>query len=357
MRRKLILLPFFLWSLLAFYSSRIQIIHADLNQGRNINGEQLRILKGSVHVVNDTVHMYCDSAVFYEKINMLHLSGNVILDNGQRLLRAKQISYYPGLDKAICKENVRISGKKDSLFADKLTLLLANSSGTAKGNVYLKDKVQNAIIRGNQARYDKLSKNFECWGNARFFKQDSADSDPLTVTAENIRYFGGADARAVAIDSVVIKQGSFRSLSDSATYLTQKEQADLKGHPMAWVEKSTLQGQRILADFDSSRIKHIYIQTDARAVSLVDSIKKTYNVLQGKIIEFFLTYGKADSIISRNNASSIYYLDKEGGQQGSNYSTSDSIFVYFKNGKPDSIEIVGGAQGTFYPEGYKGEKK
>ena len=55
--------------LLSLYQSKskIRIIHADFNLGRKVQNEQLRILRGSVHVVKDTVQMYCDSAYYYEQ--------------------------------------------------------------------------------------------------------------------------------------------------------------------------------------------------------------------------------------------------------------------------------------------------
>jgi len=357
MAGRLYFLPFLLWTVLAFSATRLQVIHADVNQGRMINGEQRRILSGNVHVLNDTTHIYCDSAIFFEKRNVLELVGNVVLDNGHHRLLAQKVTYYPDLDKAVCEQNVRVSSSKDSLFADALTLWLNTSSGNANGHVLLWDKKRRSKISGDHADFKKMSKHFKCWENARFFKKDSNDNAPLIVTAASIRYLGGEQPKAIAVDSVTISRGTFKSHSDSAVYLSKSEQAVLTGQPQAWIDKSTMQAERILADFDSSKVKHIYLSTNAKAVSLVDSLKKTYNVLQGKIIEFFLTDAKPDSIISRNNASSIYYLDKNGEQQGSNYSTSDSIFVYFKHGKPDSIEIIGGAQGTFYPDGYKGEKK
>ncbi len=357
MKKHFYLLPVLMWLLLSFSVTRIQIIHADINRGRMINGEQRRILSGHVHVRNDTTHIYCDSAIFFEKRNILELMGNVLLDNGHRRLMARRVRYYPNLDKAVCEQDVRVSGKSDSLFADRLTLFLKTSSGHATGHVFLLDKNRHSNITGDTAQFDKITKNFLCRGNARFFKKDSSDTDPLIVTADKIRYMGGESPRASAMDSVTIIQGTFKSKSDSAVYFTKREQADLTGHPRVWVEKSTLQAKRILADFDSSRVKHIYLETKAKAISLVDSVKMNYNVLQGKIIEFFLTDAKPDSIISRNNASSIYFLEQNGEPQGSNYATSDSIFVYFKDNKPDSIEIIGGAQGTFYPTDYKGAKK
>ena len=57
-----------------------------------------------------------------------------------------------------------------------------------------------------------------------------------------------------------------------------------------------------------------------------------------------------------DNASSIYYLVQEDEKQGSNYATADTILVHFIDGEIESIDVIGGAQGVYFPEQYKGEK-
>jgi len=73
-------------------------------------------------------------------------------------------------------------------------------------------------------------------------------------------------------------------------------------------------------------------------------------------LNYYLLRHNPELVISRLNASSKYFLNQDA-DQGSNYSTSDSIYVFFKSGKLDSIEIIGGAEGIYYPDSYKGERK
>ena len=114
-------------------------------------------------------------------------------------------------------------------------------------------------------------------------------------------------------------------------------------------------GKRIKALFDSTKIKNINIYDDAYTRTLSDSLKNEYNILKGKAIELFIEEEKPKLVIARYNASSTYYLEEET-EKGMNYSTSDSIYVFFKKGELDSIEIIGGAEGVYYPDSYKGVK-
>ena len=100
---RLSVLPVFLFAGLILMAqstskSKIRIIHADYNLGRKVNNEQLRILKGSVHVIKDTIQMYCDSAFYYEQRNVLELMGRVKVDNGLRTVKANKIIYFPDED-------------------------------------------------------------------------------------------------------------------------------------------------------------------------------------------------------------------------------------------------------------------
>jgi len=104
------------------------------------------------------------------------------------------------------------------------------------------------------------------------------------------------------------------------------------------------------------RIKVINIMGDAIARNYTDSLQSKMNVLKGKTIDFFIEDKKPKFIVARDNASSIYYMEDDGVDQGNNYATSDTIFIYFKEGELDSIDIIGGSQGVFYPSDYKGEK-
>jgi hypothetical protein len=95
---------------------------------------------------------------------------------------------------------------------------------------------------------------------------------------------------------------------------------------------------------------------DAVARSIVDSVSEKTNILKGKEIELFIEHKKPQMIVSKINAISIYYLEEDGADQGTNFATSDTIFIYFKQGELDSIDIIGGSEGVFYPQNYKGEK-
>ena len=67
--------------------------------------------------------------------------------------------------------------------------------------------------------------------------------------------------------------------------------------------------------------------------------------------------GVPEKVIARRNAISVYQIEEEKINQGTNSASSDSIIVYFKTGELDSISIIGGTEGIYYPAEWKGEIK
>lgn len=336
----------------------LELIHADKTIGTNKNGEQLRIFTGNVHFQQDTVDMYCQKAVYYDDRDKAEFIGDVLINDGHRTLTADKIEYYPQSKLAVCIGRVAIKGPTDSLYAEYFTYNFDTEKTIAKKNLYILDEENNVQIWGMSGIYEPDKNHSLVKENARLAKIDTASGDTLIITAYQLEYFnsGGEKTRAIATDSVVIIQGALKAVCDTAVYFTEKEIIWLNHNPIAWYEDSELSGVKMKVLLDSLKIKNIFIYDRAKAKSLADSLKEKYNVLRGKDIEFQIEKNKPKTIIAKDNASSVYYLKDEETDQGINYATSDTIVVNFFEGELDSIKILGGAEGIFYPDNYKGEK-
>ncbi len=335
---------------------KLFIEHADRNLGREVKGEQLRILEGNVHIRQDTLNMYCDRAVFHEEMSKLQFTGNVLIDNGHRRLTAEKIDYYPDRSLADCFGKVSIRGESDSLFSDRFSYDFKMESATANGHLYITDFGNNVEIWGDSGSYNAIAQRAVVYSNARLLRVDSVSQDSFNVTAYRLTYYSDTLTRAVAVDSVVIIQGSLRASSDSAVYFPDDQVTYLHENPFVWYENNELEGEMIVAIFDSMKLRALEVTGDAEARSVIDSSDSKTNILQGKSIKFEIENKKPKRIIALENAVSIYYLQKDGVDEGNNFATSDTIFIYFKEGELDSIDIIGGSEGIFYPPNFKGEK-
>jgi lipopolysaccharide export system protein LptA len=352
-----LLFLFFLISTSYSSDGRLHLVHADKTSGRMINNKRIHIWKGSVHAYQDTVTMLCDSAIFYENQDKVDFIGNVIIDDGHHKLWANSINYQTDLRIATCIGNVRISGKKDSLYADRFTYNFKEKSANGSGNLFLWDRDEGSKLWGDQGYYLNEKRESHIKGNARLFKPNSNNQDTLIITSKKMEYYGIIPKKAIAKDSVRIFKNNLQAKCDSALYSITEEKVFLRINPFAWQDENKMSGTEIDLKLDSLNLKEIIITGRSKVETLADSTNDQYNLLRGKSIQMQIEDNKPVKVIARDNASSIYLVEEDKEKQGTNAASSDSITIFFKEGSPDSINIAGGTEGTFYPPDHKGEFK
>ncbi len=350
----LFIVPF---SLLAQSSSGggLQLIHADRHIGKKVGNEQLRIFEGNVYFEQDTLRMWCDRAEMHEQKKRLDFYGHVKITDGKRVLRARHIEYYWNTRQAYCFEQVQIKGEGDSLFAQYFEYNFDTGKALARQDVFLFDAENLATIWGREVLYLPNEKFSKVTGQAHLMKIDSTSSDTLNIYARILQYVRREPKVAQAYDSVKIVQGKLKAVCDTAIYFVDEEKAILKHKPVAWFEDSELRAKKMTVYFDSLKLRRIVLEGAAIAKTLADSLNGEYDILKGKIIRFYIKNKKPERIIAIDNASSLYYITEQDQDQGANFATADTIKIFFNQGKLDSLAILGGAQGTYYPEKFKKE--
>ncbi len=355
--------PYFLFFIFFMIAAPAQadqgltLIHADKSVGQKISGQLVRKFEGNVHFEQDTLQMFCDRALFYEKENRLEFNGHVYIINGRQRIRAKKIDYYPDTRLAVCMGNVRVATPDDSLSSAYLAYNFKSGKVKAETDVYLLSRPDHVQIWGDKGLYDPENNISRIQTKARLVRMDTTSGDTLQITSEILEYHRTEHPFAVALDSVVILQGALKAVCDTAYYYPDTQQIILRKSPLIWYEDSRLSGIDMTVQLDSLHLKNIFVSGKAQARSLADSLRKLDDILTGKTIRFDITDNKPQKIQAVGNASSIYYLKEDNKNNGVNYATADTILVLFRESKVDSIEISGGAQGIYYPENYKGEKK
>ncbi len=354
----LLMVGFFIISGTQKKSQGLVLLHADKSVSSKGPEGLVREFVGNVHFQQDTLEMFCDRAIYYSDQKKIRFSDHVRIYSGSQAIFAQQIDYFPETKQAICTGNVRISSQKDSLACAYLIYNFKTEEAQAEGNLYLYDRPESVHIWGERGWYNPASGISRVSSDARLMRTDSVSGDTLFIDAGILEYRKQAVSYAVAIDSVIIRQKALRAVCDTAFYYPDSAFILLKKSPHAWYEDSELQGVEMRVQLDSLRIRSIRLKGEAVAESLADTARSFTNRLEGKMIDFKIEEKKPRLITAMGSASSIYYLEDEDGEyQGANFATADTIRIFFKQGKLDSITIIGGAQGIYYPANYQGEKK
>ena len=233
---RLLLIPVFIFLaiiLIAQKESKLKIIHADYNLGRKVNDKQLRILKGSVHIVKDTIQMYCDSAYYYEDVNRLELLSRVRIINGKRTIKSKKVIYFPDDDLIECLGNVRASSPQDSLFAHRLVYNLAKKEAITSGDIYLWSKTDKSYLTGQKGYFNEDDNYFRITENSHFVQIDSVSSDTFNIYSQILHYYGDDQNYALAIDCVQIVHSRTRQNCGTIYYESKRT----KAFGSNWIEK------------------------------------------------------------------------------------------------------------------------
>ncbi len=338
-------------------TSRLELLHSDISKGKMVDGRPLRILQGNVHARQDSLELFCDQAVYDETEKILTLKGDVHLYRGQDTLLAREVRYFEASKIAIAEGKVEVFRPLQRLKCDFLEYYYETDKIRANGHLFLHDMENRVYITGGKGEYIPEQKYSYVQNEAHFWRIDSTSRDTLNIYSRIMEYQFGVSRKATAKDSVRIIQENLHATCDSAIYLLDQDMINLKGGPLAIQENNKISGREMQMFLENQELRKIMVTDGARAISITDTVLQKENRLEGRAIVMYISNRKLNELQAISNARSFYHL-KEGDQdQGTNVASADTIKAFFKNNEIDSIAVIGGAQGIFYPDNYKGPIK
>ena len=363
-KSKATLFPFFMFMVLlvplinmAASGSRLELLHSDISKGEMVDGRPLRILQGNVHARQDSLELFCDRAVYDETEKILTLKGNVHLYRGQDTLLAREVRYFELSKIAIAEGKVEVFRPLQRMKCNFLEYYYETDKIRASGHLFLHDMENRVYITGGKGEYLPEQKYSYVQDKAHFWRIDSTSNDTLNIYSRIMEYQFGVSRKAIAKDSVRIIQENLHATCDSAIYHLDQDMINLKGGPLAIQENNKISGREMQMFLENQELRKIMVTEGARAISITDTVLQKENRLEGRSIVMYIANRKLNELQAISNARSFYHL-KEGDQdQGINVASADTIKAFFKNNEIDSIAVIGGAQGIFYPDNYKGPIK
>ena len=82
--------------------TRVDLLYADEAQADKQLRPDVQVLIGSVRMKHDSMYMFCDSALIFEKINSVEAFGNVRMEQGDTLFIYGDYLYYDGMSQLAC---------------------------------------------------------------------------------------------------------------------------------------------------------------------------------------------------------------------------------------------------------------
>lgn len=334
--------------------SRLELLHADVSRGVFQNNILQRILEGNVHARQDSLELFCDRAVYFDQEKKFVLTGNVKIIRGTDTLRAKRVNYFEESKVALAENQVFVSRPGQSLRCDYLEYYYQTDQARVSGNVLVHDEQKRLFLTGAHGEYLPSRKMSYVEKQAHLWQVDSTATDTMHIFSRRMEYYFGGSRRAIAMDSVHIYQGALHATCDSAVYYLDDEIALLEKKPHALQENNEISGDEMRLKMHNFQLQQIAVKGHAQALSVEDSLLEKENKLEGREIIMYISNRKLKELRAISNARSFYYLKEGETDKGVNAASADTIKAFFVRSELDSILVIGGAQGTYYPSDYKG---
>lgn len=372
---------------LSFSPARQPIILKNADSLIGISGENFNVRNfiGNVRFEQGEIVLMCDTAVQYIDQNRVELIGNVWINKQKIEIRSQNINYEGNQKIAVARKSIEIKDSATKIIAKNGTYNLETNIANFQTDVVVENDsiiifsdilfhntdTEESVVQNNVKLFGKKNRiaiicdsmvykpkmDFVlAYGNANFFFIDSLEKDKYdTLSISAVTIFGnqvkGFEFYQF-IDNVEIVKNKLSSKCKMAEFFASGDSLVLTGDPIVWYDSLQLYADTIIARFPGRTIQSIRLQNNAISISSTDTLGiGKIDQISGQNIDIFFEQDSIRTIISRNQANSVYFIEgKDDEQGGVQRSGADSIFIYFQNNEVDKIIWKSSPFLDFYPE-------
>lgn len=358
--------------------------NADVFSGRRLpNGEDVRELEGNVRFKQGNVRVWCDKAIQFLNRNEIELIGNVKIvrdtitltsrkgryygnqrrsdGEGNVKLKTPHVTlhadfgtYYIDEKRAFFQRNVRVVDSATTIFSEQLTYYEKERKSIALLNVRIENASDNVTMFGNYLEHFDSTRYSRMTEHPRLMQVDTTEEgeiDTLAVKSTVMESFDDSTKKLIATDSVAIVRGPMAARCGVVKYYTRDERIELYQQPVVWYDDNQVTGDTIFLTLRDNKLETASVRTRAFVASLSDSLyPQRYNQLTGRTITMRFANNKLQETFVERNAVSLYFLYGDSAANGVNRTSGDYILMKFNDGKPHTINVSKGIEGSYYPE-------
>lgn len=214
---------------------RVDLLHADEAQADKLLRPDVQVLIGSVKLRHDSMYMYCDSALIYEKTNSVEAFSNVRMEQGDTLfIYGDYLNYNGETQLAMLRENVKLINRKTTLTTDSLNYNRLYNLGYYFEGGTLTD--EENILTSDWGEYSPATK-------IAVFNHEVKLANPrFTLYSDTLKYSTDSKIATILGPSNIVNEKN-HIYSERGFYNTAKDQAQL-------LDRSVLtnEGKKLVAD-------------------------------------------------------------------------------------------------------------
>lgn len=285
--------------------TKVYLLHADEGQADKLARPDVQVLIGNVKLRHDSMYMYCDSALIFEKTNSVEAFSNVRMEQGDTLFIYGDYLYYDGMTQiAQLRENVKMINRSTTLLTDSLNYDRLYDLGYYFEGGTLMD--EENVLTSDWGEYSPATKQ-------SVFNHDVKLVNPkFVLTSDTLRYNTESKIAVILGPSNIVSDNN-HIYSERGFYNTMTEQAEL-------LDRSVLtnQGKKLVGD-------SLFYDRIIGYGKAFDNVKMTDSINKNMLTGDYCFYNElTDSAFATKRAVAIDY------SQG-----PDSLFMH-----GDTLQLV-----------------
>lgn len=220
--------------------TRVDLLYADEAQADKQLRPDVQVLIGSVRMKHDSMYMFCDSALIFEKINSVEAFGNVRMEQGDTLFIYGDYLYYDGMSQlAMLRENVRMINRNTVLTTDSLNYDRLYDLGYYFEGGTLTD--EDNVLTSEWGEYGPATK-------LAVFNHDVKLVNPkFVLTSDTLKYSTATKIATILGPSDIVSDQN-HIYSERGVYNTTTEQAELLDRSVLTNDGKKLTGDSLFYD-------------------------------------------------------------------------------------------------------------
>ncbi|MGB4850523.1 MAG: OstA-like protein [Saprospiraceae bacterium] len=303
---------------------------------RRINSSHLRYLEntgetwitGSPAIYSDSTKLIRSPEIFYnEKTNQVSTKGASVIRDGSLVMK---------MDDSNFDQNTGI--------------------GHAIGNVEWRDTLKNIGIRSERIDYSKQNSYLLAYGKTRPYFFTLIEADTMFIAADTLNMLTVVDTLNVmdssrmirAYNDVRIFKSNMQGWTDSLVFYEQDSLFTFYGQPVLWSDTTQFSADTIEMHLQNNQIKDIILNRKAMIVS--EEFGTYYDQIKGKRIVADFDSSEIKQMWVTGNAESIYYTkDDQSAFIGVNQTICSKMFFEFNKGQIHLLKYYGDNSSTMLP--------
>jgi lipopolysaccharide assembly outer membrane protein LptD (OstA) len=314
------------------------------NNGTYLFSQDIAQFRGHVSITdNSTYTITSDALDYYRQVSKSYANGNVKIVTDSAVITSDNLVYEKLIGISTGTGNVKIESDSTIITSDKLTHYHGERKSIADNNVKIDFTNQNAVITGNHGENYERTNYSLVKGKSKLVQIESKDNkiDTLFIDSDKMESFRNKPEYYIATDSVKVIRTDFLASSKIAYYYRD---ISGKGGVMSLSRDPAVWKEELQVTGDSiyaffrDEIDSLFVNKSAFALKPNEKFADRFDQMSGVFMFMRFKNNNIDYIRVDTNAASIYYSFEENNNPGGANKAAGERITLFFTDK--NVELV-----------------